>query len=116
MKLLLLLTLIFLTFTTARAQKIEMPQFFADGMVLQREARVPVWGKGQAGQHIDIRIVNNNQEKATVIAKTKAKIATDGTWKAYLPKMKAGGPYTMILTVAPSGINKYKISPSSKII
>ena len=116
MKLLLLLTLIFLTFTTGRAQKIEMPQFFADGMVLQREARVPVWGKGQAGQHIDIRIVKNNQEKATVIAKTKAKIATDGTWKAYLPKMKAGGPYTMILTVTPSGIKKDNSAPAAKII
>lgn len=126
MRNLFLLTMLFMTFTMARAQKIQLPQFFADGMVLQRNTKVPVWGKGEAGHQIDVSIIGQSsisdetlnqiknsstakQLKQAIaaipskhIGKTKTTTAADGTWKVYLPKMEAGGPYTMLITMIPS--------------
>lgn len=70
-------------------QRVSMPRFFSDGMVLQRDVKIPVWGKGTAGGQVAV----------TLNGKTaKTKVAADGTWKVYLPKMGAGGPYTLTVT------------------
>ena len=91
MKKILLLTMMLVACTMMQAQgpSLQLPKFFADGMVLQRDAKIPVWGKGTAG----------NQVAVSLNGKTaKTKVQADGTWKVYLPKMKAGGPYTMTVT------------------
>lgn len=62
------------------AQNLRLPRFFADGMVLQRDAENPVWGWGEAGWTVSVSLNGK-------IVKTK--VAEDGTWKVYLPKMKA---------------------------
>ncbi len=49
-------------------------------MVLQRDAKNPVWGWGKPGWTVFI----NGMGKPI-----KTKVAEDGTWKVYLPKMKA---------------------------
>ena len=68
--------------------KVTLPQLFQDGMVLQREKTIPVWGKADAGEAVSV----------TLNKKTCQTAATaDGRWRVDLPKMKAGGPY--ILTV-----------------
>ena len=89
MKRFLLLTGLLLTSLIGWAQQlVSMPRFFSDGMVLQRDAKIPVWGKGTAG----------NQVAVSLNGKTaKTKVTADGTWKVYLPKMKAGGPYTLVV-------------------
>lgn len=61
-------------------QTLHLPRFFADGMVLQRDAKNPVWGWGKAGESVIVSI-NGRQVKTTVSA--------DGTWKVYTPSMKA---------------------------
>jgi sialate O-acetylesterase len=66
--------------------KISMPQFFQSGMVLQRGKQIPVWGKAEAGELVSIRF--NKKQYATTAD-------IDGNWRISLPKMKAGGPYTM---------------------
>ena len=88
MKKILLLTIMMAACVLMRAQesRLQMPQFFADGMVLQREVKIPVWGKGIAGEEIAVSL-NGKTARTTVKA--------DGTWKVYMPKMKAGGPYTL---------------------
>ena len=68
--------------------KIVLPQMFQSGMVLQREKPVPVWGKADAGEKIIIRI---NKYQVAVVADAK------GNFRADLPAMKAGGPYTMMV-------------------
>lgn len=91
MKKIFLLTLMLVACTLMQAQgpSLKLPRFFADGMVLQRDAKIPVWGKGLAGSQVIV----------TLNGKTvKTKVLPDGTWKVYLPKMKAGGPYTLIVT------------------
>ena len=61
-------------------QTLKLPRFFADGMVLQRDAKNPVWGWGEAGWTVSVSFNGKT---------VKTKVAEDGTWKVYLPKMKA---------------------------
>ena len=67
---------------------LRLPQFFADGMVLQRGERIPVWGWAQPHQTITVAL--NGKSVSTTVN-------SDGTWRVELPKMKAGGPYTMTI-------------------
>ena len=55
-------------------------------MVLQRDKAIPVWGKADAGEMVTIRF-NKKQYVTTA--------GINGKWRINLPKMKAGGPYTM---------------------
>ena len=66
--------------------KISLPQLFQSGMVLQRDKAIPVWGKADAGEMVTIRF--NKRQYATTAD-------LEGRWRIDLPKMKAGGPYTM---------------------
>ena len=71
------------------AQSLRMPQFFADGMVLQRNTLVPVWGWAQNGATVTVDIDGN---------KVKTVASSNGEWTVKLPKMKAGGPFTLTIT------------------
>ncbi len=65
---------------------VALPQLFADNMVMQRGKPIPVWGKADAGETINI--VFNKKCFSTIAG-------NDGKWRIDLPKMKAGGPYIM---------------------
>ncbi|MBC2596003.1 hypothetical protein H5P28_17185 [Ruficoccus amylovorans] len=78
------LALLLLPLHTSLA-KLEVPSFFGDHMVLQREAPIKLWGKGDNGTTITVRLENQN-------AQTTVK---NGHWQLELPPMKAGGPYPM---------------------
>ena len=80
----LLLCLAFLSLEAVA--KISLPQLFQSGMVLQRDKAIPVWGKADAGEMVTIRF-NKKQYVTTA--------GINGKWRIDLPKMKAGGPYTM---------------------
>ena len=80
----LLLCLAFLSLEAVA--KISLPQLFQSGMVLQRDKAIPVWGKADAGEMVTIRF-NKRQYVTTA--------DLEGRWRIDLPKMKAGGPYTM---------------------
>ena len=68
--------------------KVQLPRLFQSGMVLQRGKSIPVWGKADPQEKIIIRW--NKRQYATVAD-------ADGRWHIDLPKMKAGGPYTMMV-------------------
>jgi sialate O-acetylesterase len=84
----LLLFLVFFNFEELHGQ-IRMPAIFSDHMVLQREMNIPVWGAAKAGSKITVEIAGN-------VAVTYTN--EEGKWMAYLPNMKAGGPYDMFVT------------------
>ena len=86
MKKLLFLCLILLC-ATAEA-KISLPQLFQSGMVLQRGKPIPVWGTADPGELVTVRF-NKKQYVTTA--------SFDGRWRVILPKMSAGGPYTMTI-------------------
>lgn len=60
--------------------KVTLPAFFNEGMVLQRDVKVPVWGWAEPGSVVKVEF---NGKSA------KSDVGADGTWKVYLPKMKA---------------------------
>ena len=85
MKKILLLAVTLLTVSFADAE-ISLPQLFQSGMVLQRGKLIPIWGKATPGELVTVRF-NKKQYATTADA--------HGSWRINLPKMKAGGPYTL---------------------
>ncbi|MCW8133331.1 MAG: sialate O-acetylesterase [Planctomycetota bacterium] len=70
---------------SARAE-VSLPAVFGDNMVVQREAKVPVWGKAEAGE--DVTVTFGKQS-------VKATADKDGKWKVELEPLEAGGPFEM---------------------
>jgi len=73
-----------------------LPQFFSDGMVLQQNSDVAIWGKDKPGQLVKL----STQWNENVTALT----GEDGKWKMKVLTPKAGGPFTL------------KIEGSTKVI
>lgn len=59
---------------------VEMPSFFSDNMVLQREAPLPLWGRGTPGETIRVEFKNQ---------KHTAKVDASGNWLLRLNPMAA---------------------------
>ena len=68
------------------AQALRLPKLFGDGMVMQRGARVPVWGWAAPGQRVTV-VFDGRARTATADAR--------GRWTVALPAMRAGGPHAM---------------------
>lgn len=77
---------ILLLFAIYIQAEVRLPGIFADRMVLQREASIPLWGWAEPKEPIVI-VFNGKQYK------TKA--SRTGEWSINLPKQKAGGPYEL---------------------
>ena len=84
----------FASLALAASAKIELATPFADGMVLQREMEVPVWGKAEPGRKVTVEFAGR---KAVTIACAK------GCWKVKLPAMEASKE-SRTLTVTESEI------------
>jgi sialate O-acetylesterase len=66
--------------------QVRLPKLISDGMVLQRNANVKIWGWASNGEKITIHFIN----------KTYRTTANDnGDWNVILSNLKAGGPYNM---------------------
>ena len=85
MKKLLILCMALLCASLLEA-KVCLPKIFQSGMVLQRGKSIQVWGKADAEETVTLRF-NKKQYTTTADA--------EGKWRIALPKMKAGGPYTL---------------------
>jgi sialate O-acetylesterase len=66
--------------------QLRLPRLVRDSMVLQRDAKVNLWGWASPKEKIKINFQNKNYKAVT---------GADGKWLVVLPPMKAGGPYTM---------------------
>ena len=66
--------------------QVRLPQLISDGMVLQRDVAVNIWGWATPGEKIAVEFKGG---------KYKAVARPDGTWQIRLDAMKAGGPFTM---------------------
>ncbi len=65
---------------------VELPLIFSDGMVLQRDRPIPVWGMVDAGSRVRVEFDGKAVE---------AMADNDGRWRLMLPPHTAGGPYRM---------------------
>ena len=68
--------------------KVKLPTLVSDGMVLQREQPVKLWGSADPGEQIKIKF-NKKTYETTANAQ--------GNWEVVLKPMKAGGPYIMTI-------------------
>lgn len=84
-KIALLFSLTLMCCTLVEA-KVKLPTVLSDGMVLQRERPVKIWGTADAGEDVTVTF---KKKKYTAKADDK------GRWLITLPAMKAGGPYEM---------------------
>lgn len=68
--------------------QISLPKLIGEGMVLQRNTEVKIWGWASVNEKIAINFLDKTFE---TVANSK------GEWSILLPKQKAGGPYKMEL-------------------
>lgn len=66
--------------------KVKLPSVLSDGMVLQRERPIKIWGTADPGENV---VVTFKKKKYTAVADE------NGKWLVTLPAMKAGGPYEL---------------------
>ncbi len=66
--------------------QVRLPKLVSDGMILQREMPVKIWGWATAGEKVTLQF--NSQSFDT-------KASTGGKWQIILPAQKAGGPFNM---------------------
>ena len=95
-KKLLPLILSLICIQTAGFAQIRLPKLIADGMVLQRDKPLKIWGWASPKEAVRLSFLSK-------IYKTKA--SEVGKWEIILPQQKAGGPYEMIF----KGANELKI-------
>lgn len=82
--------------SSTRAE-IRLPQLIGDGMVLQRDTKLKIWGWGKPAEQLTISFHGKS---------FKGKTDANGKWLVVLPEMKAGGPYRMEI----SGKNKITLN------
>ncbi len=78
-----------ISFLPAATAQVKLPAIFSDNMVLQRDAKIPVWGTAKPGQQITVKL---HQQSKTATADR------DGNWRVDLAAMPAGGPYEMAVS------------------
>ncbi len=73
---------------------VTLPSVLSDGVVLQREQPIKIWGKALPGEQVTVKLKSS-----------KAKTVADdsGKWSVTLSPLKAGGPY--VLTVNDISVN-----------
>lgn len=78
--------------------QLEVAPLVGDGMVVQREQSIPVWGTATPGAMVTVTLPGNE---------AAATADESGRWLALLPALEVGGPYTM--TIA-SGDDRVEIA------
>ena len=68
--------------------QVRLPQLVSDGMVLQRDQKINIWGWASPGEKLKV----NFKDKAY-----KATASQDGKWMLQMPAQKAGGPYSLTI-------------------
>lgn len=79
---------IFLLISVLANANVRMPLIFSDGMVLQRDKQIPIWGFADANESVEVHF--NKQIKKTQADK-------NGKWTVNLSAEKAGGPFELTI-------------------
>lgn len=77
--------------------QVKLPRLISDGMVLQRNREVKIWGWASVNE--PVKLFFNQKVYSTKADKT-------GKWDIMLPAQQAGGPYNMII----EGSNRVQIN------
>ncbi len=71
--------------------QVRLPRLISDGMVLQRDTELKIWGWAAPGKNVTLEFTGK-QYATTADA--------DGEWIVVLPQIQAGGPHTMTITAS----------------
>ena len=82
-----LLTFLFvIDFNSTVSAKVRLPRLISDGLVLQRDVPLKIWGWADPSEKVKIEFLGKTYQ-------TKAD--KQGNWKVELPALTAGGPFSM---------------------
>jgi sialate O-acetylesterase len=82
-----LLTFLFvIDFNSTVSAKVRLPRLISDGLVLQRDVPLKIWGWADPSEKVKIDFLGKTYQ-------TKAD--KQGNWKVELPALTAGGPFSM---------------------
>ena len=81
-----LLCLLFISISSSG--QIKLPKLISDGMVLQRDADVKIWGWAAKNEPVTVQFLDSTYHTVT---------DTLGTWTVHLVRLSAGGPFIMTL-------------------
>lgn len=85
----IILSLLLLTMAQEGHAEVKLPSLFNEGMVLQRDQKIPLWGWADPAEQV--KITFDHKTYTTVAGK-------DSTWSVSMEAMKAGGPYSMTVS------------------
>jgi len=71
--------------------QVRLPKLVSNGMVLQREKPVNIWGWANPGENVKLNFNSHTFETITT---------ADGKWKIVLPAQKAGGPFDIEISAS----------------
>jgi sialate O-acetylesterase len=80
-----------LVFAGVAESRVKLPRLIGDGMVLQRDANVKIWGWAAPKERVVVLFRS---------AKYHTAADDSGGWQIQLPQSKAGGPYTMVISAS----------------
>lgn len=66
--------------------RVRLPKIISDGMVIQRDAAVKIWGWADPQEVISVSFLNSKYQTTA---------DSNGEWHVYLAEHEAGGPFTM---------------------
>ncbi len=66
--------------------EVKLPAVLSDGVILQRDCPVEIWGTADPGEKVSVKVAGWSGQTAA---------AADGNWCVTLKPVKAGGPYTL---------------------
>ena len=86
--------------STQQTGDLRLPVIFSDGMVLQRNARIPVWGRAAPRTRVSVRL-----------AKHRASTTADegGAWRVTLPSLAPGGPFELVVDDGPQRVTIHDV-------
>jgi sialate O-acetylesterase len=87
------LFLFFLLIPAIAYSQVRLPKLISDGMVLQRDTRVKVWGWASEGEKVSVIFIGSTY---------RATENKNDEWEVILPGLKAGGPYEMKIAASNS--------------
>lgn len=86
MKLKNIILFLILFISSLTYSQVKLPKLIGDGMVLQRDANVRIWGWASDSEKITIHFIDSTYHTTT---------KKNGEWEVMLSNLKTGGPYVM---------------------
>ncbi|MGC3978068.1 MAG: sialate O-acetylesterase [Paludibacteraceae bacterium] len=80
-----------LTWIFASQATVKLPSIFSDGIVLQQNSKVAIWGKATPKSTVTVQTTWNNSTYT-------AKVTSDSTWRVNVVTLGAGGPYAISIS------------------